>query len=169
MQEFAIGVENHSSWMRWALWGLLVSVIMAWVERSRGRTRPARDAHRLQHPPSTLIIGIAGFLFFAAIAVVSNVYANATTHWWTTAIFVGFALLALPVLGDYFAARHEVSEEGLRYGRLLGAGDYMRQRSTAFRSSDGRSATVVMKPPEFPLQAGRPAIGLPRLVAIVRL
>ena len=45
----------------------------------------------------------------------------------------------------------------------------MRQRSTAFRSSDGRSATVVMKPPEFPLQAGRPAIGLPRLVAIVRL
>jgi len=80
----------------------------------------------LQHPPSTLIIGIAGFLFFAAIAVGSNVYANATTHWWTTAIFVGFALLALPVLGDYFAARHEVSEEGLRYGRLLGVGGYMR-------------------------------------------
>ena len=99
---------------------------MAWVARSRGRTRPASDAHRLHHPPSTLIIGIAGFLFFAAIAVVSNVYANATTHWWTTAIFVGFALLALPVLGDYFAARHEVSEEGLRYGRLLGAGGYMR-------------------------------------------
>ena len=126
MQEFAIAVENHSSWMQWALWGLLVSVIMAWVARSRGRTRPTSDAHRLQHPPSTLVIGISGFLFFAAIAVVSNVYANATTHWWTTAIFVGFALLALPVLGDYFAARHEVSEEGLRYGRLLGAGGYMR-------------------------------------------
>jgi hypothetical protein len=50
----------------------------------------------------------------------------ATTSWKTTTVFVGFALLALPVLGDYFAARHEVSEEGLRYGRLLGSGGYMR-------------------------------------------
>jgi hypothetical protein len=65
-------------------------------------------------------------LLFGAIAVISNVFANATTSWWTTAIFVGFALLALPILGDYFAARHEVSEEGLRYGRLFGSGGYMR-------------------------------------------
>jgi hypothetical protein len=103
-----------------------MSAIMAWVARSRARARPAGDARRLQHPPSTLAVGLACFLFFAAIAVVSNVYANATTHWWTTAIFVGFALLALPVLGDYFAARHEVSEEGLRYGRLLGRGGFVR-------------------------------------------
>jgi hypothetical protein len=124
MQGFAIA--NHSAWLQWTLWGLLMSAIMAWVARSRGRTRPASDARRLQHPPSTLVIAIACFLLFAAIAVVSNLYANATTHWWTTAVFVGFALLALPLLGDYFAARHEVSEEGLRYGRLLGVGGYMR-------------------------------------------
>jgi len=125
MQNFAIAAEDYSSWLQWALWGLLMSLIMGWVARSRGRTRPVSDARRLQHPPSTLIIGLACFLFFAAIAVVSNIYANATTHWWTTAVFVGFALLALPVLGDYFAARHEVSEDGLRYGRLLGSGGYM--------------------------------------------
>jgi hypothetical protein len=76
----------------------------------------------LQHPPSTLIIGLVCFLFFAGIAVISNVYANATTTWLTTTVFVGFALLALPIVGDYFAARHEVSEEGLRYGRLFGSG-----------------------------------------------
>src|SRR6266542_6607417 len=45
----------------------------------------------------------------------------------------------------------------------------IRQRSTAFRSSGGRFTTVVIKPLEFPLHAGRPAIGLPRSVAIVRL
>jgi hypothetical protein len=70
--------------------------------------------------------GLAGFFLFAAIAVISNVFANATTSWKTTTVFVGFALLTLPILGDYFAARHEVSEEGLRYGRLFGSGDYMR-------------------------------------------
>ena len=80
----------------------------------------------MQHPPSTLIIGLACFLFFAGIAVVSNVFANATTTWLTTTVFVGFALLALPILGDYFAARHEVFEEGLRYGRLFGSGGHIR-------------------------------------------
>ena len=45
----------------------------------------------------------------------------------------------------------------------------IRQRSTAFESSGGRFTTVVIKPSEFPLHAGRPAIGLPRSVAIVRL
>jgi hypothetical protein len=113
-------------WLQWMLWGLLMSLVMGWVARSRSRPRHAGSAQRLQHPTSTLIIGLAGFLFFAAIAVISNVFSNATTSWKTTTVFVGFALLALPVVGDYFAARHEVSEEGLRYGRLFGSGGYMR-------------------------------------------
>jgi hypothetical protein len=116
------------------------------------RPRPPGCDQQLRHPVSTLIIGLAGFLFFAAIAVVSNVFANATTSWWTTAIFVGFALLALPVVGDYFAARHEVSREGLRYGRLIGAGGFLRWdelKSVRFSSSmkwfrlESHSGTVV--------------------------
>jgi len=99
---------------------------MGWVARSRRQPRPAGYARRLQHPLSTLIIGLVSFLFFAAIAVISNVFANATTTWLTTTVFVGFALLALPIVSDYFAARHEVSEEGLRYGRLFGAGGHIR-------------------------------------------
>jgi hypothetical protein len=125
MQGSAIAVENHSVWLQWMLWGLLMSLVMGWVARSRSRPRPTGSAQHLQHPTSTLVIGVACFLFFAAIAIVSNVFANATTSWKTTAVFVGFALLALPIVGDYFAARHEVSEEGLRYGRLLGSGGYM--------------------------------------------
>jgi hypothetical protein len=125
MQGSAIAVENHSVWLQWMLWGLLMSLVMGWVARSRSRPRPTGSAQHLQHPTSTLVIGVACFLFFAAIAIVSNVFANATTSWKTTTVFVGFALLALPIVGDYFAARHEVSEEGLRYGRLLGSGGYM--------------------------------------------
>src|SRR5207302_4534422 len=101
-------------------------LVMGWVARSRSRPRHAGSAQRLQHPLSTLVIGLACFLLFAVIAVISNVFANATTSWKTTTIFVGFALLALPILGDYFAARDEVSEEGLRYGRLFGSGGHIR-------------------------------------------
>ena len=114
------------TWLQWTLWGLLMALVMGWVARSRSRPRPAGSANRLHHPKSTLIIGLTGFLLFVAIAIVSNVYANATTSWWTTAIFVGFALLAVPVIGDYFAARHEVSVEGLRYSRLVGSGGFIR-------------------------------------------
>ena len=120
----AVSADNRV-WLQWMLWGLLMSLVMGWVARSRKRTRPAGSAQRLQHPTSTLVIGLACFLLFAALAVISNVFANATTSWKTTTVFVGFALLALPVLGDYLAARHEVSEEGLRYGRLIGSGGYM--------------------------------------------
>ena len=126
LSDLAAVIAHTSSWLQWALWGLLMSLVMGWVARSRSRPGHAGSAQRLQHPPSTLIIGLAGFLLFTAIAVISNVFANATTSWKTTTIFVGFALLALPILGDYFAARHEVSEEGLRYGRLFGSGGYMR-------------------------------------------
>ena len=112
--------------MQWTLWTIIMSLIMGWVARSRRQPRAAGYARRLQHPPSTLIIGLVCFSFFAGIAIVSNVFANATTTWLTTTVFVGFALLALPLVGDYFAARHEVSEEGLRYGRLFGSGGHIR-------------------------------------------
>jgi hypothetical protein len=118
--------SQSGSWLQWTLWTIIMSLIMGWVARSRQRPRPAGYVRRLQHPPSTLIIGLVSFLFFAAIAVISNVFANATTNWLTTTVFVGFALLALPIVGDYFAARHEVSEEGLRYGRLFGTGGHIR-------------------------------------------
>jgi hypothetical protein len=45
----------------------------------------------------------------------------------------------------------------------------IRQRNLTSRPPGLSSTTVVMKPPESPLQARRPAIGLPRSVLIVRL
>jgi hypothetical protein len=43
------------------------------------------------------------------------------------------------------------------------------QRNSPPGMYEGSSTTVVMKPPELPLHARRPAIGLPRSVLIVRL
>jgi len=107
--------------VQWAIWGILMTIIMGWVAKSRHKRRPLSDGRQLAHPPSTLIIGLVGFIFFAGIAVISNVFANETTTWWTTAIFVGFAVLSVPMIADYFFARHELSEEGLSYGRMNGS------------------------------------------------
>jgi hypothetical protein len=100
---------------QWTLWALIMTAVMAWLGRSRFRSRPAAERPQLRHPPSTLIIGLVCFGIFAALAVISNVIPNETTTWWTTAIFVGFAALSVPLILDYIMARHEVSDEGLTY------------------------------------------------------
>jgi len=113
-----------TSAIQWTVWGIVMVLVMGWVGKSRLKARPKSDPRRLVHPPSTLIIGLVGFLFFAGIAVVSNVFPNKTVTWWTTAIFVGFAVLSLPMIADYFLARHELSEKGLSYGSMTGRRGY---------------------------------------------
>ncbi len=115
-----------TSAVQWAIWGVLMTLIMGWMARTRLKKRPATEARRLVHPTSTLIIGVVTFVFFAAIAVISNVWANKTTTWWTTAVFVGFALGGLYIIVEYLRVRHEVSEEGMGYSRLLGQRGYLR-------------------------------------------
>src|SRR5690348_15474758 len=112
--------------VQWTVWGILMALAMGWVARSRFKTRPDSDSQRLVHPPSTLIIGIVVFLFFAGIAIVSNVFPNRTVTWWTTAVFAGFALLSLAMVAAYFLGHHQVSEEGLSYGRLAGRRGYLK-------------------------------------------
>jgi hypothetical protein len=117
-------MTDNLSWttaLQWTLWAVVMALVMGWLGRSRFRVRSPSDAGTLVHPPSTLIVGVVGFAFFFGIAVVSNVFRNKTTTWWTTAIFVGFALLSAVVVVNYFMARHEVSEEGLSYRTLLGS------------------------------------------------
>ena len=107
--------------VQWAIFGIVMTIIMGWIAKGRHKRRPAADGRQMVHSPAILILGLVGFIFFAAIAVVSNVFANETTTWWTTAIFVGFAVLSLPMIADYFFARHALSEEGLSYGRMNGS------------------------------------------------
>ena len=112
--------------IKWTIWAIVMTAVMAWLARSRLKPRPPADSGRLYHPTSTLIVGLVSFVFFAGIAVISNVYANRTTTWWTTAIFVGFAVMSVPIMLDYFLARHTVSDEGLSYSRMLRRRGYLR-------------------------------------------
>jgi hypothetical protein len=105
--------------LQWTLWALIMVLVMGWIGRSRFRVRPTAGAPTLGHPPSTLIVGLMCFGFFAGIAVASNVFRNKTTTWWTTIVFVGFALLSAAMVVDYFIAKHEVSAEGLFYRKLI--------------------------------------------------
>ena len=108
-----------ASALQWVLWMVVMGAVMGWLGRSRLRNRPARDARMLAHPASTFIVGFVSLAFFAGIAVVSNVYGNSTTTWWTTAIFVAFAVLSALMILEYLVVKHEVSEGGLRYTRLF--------------------------------------------------
>jgi len=108
------------------IWTILMTLVMGWVARSRLKRRPQADSRRLVYPPSVLILGTVGFLFFAGIAIASNVFPNKTVTGWTTSIFAGFALLSLVMIADYFVALHHVSEDGLSYGRLTGRRGYLK-------------------------------------------
>jgi hypothetical protein len=113
---------------QWGLWLGIMTLVMGWLGRSRQRPRPAGHECELAHPPSTLIMGLVCFGFFAAIAILSNVYRNKTTTWLTTTVFVGFALCSLPMITDYFIGRHTVSDDGLAYRKFYGASRYLRWR-----------------------------------------
>jgi Bacterial PH domain len=146
---------NRSWWIAIVLavlfWGLAMTLIMAWFARSRNRPRPATDTRRLAHPPSTLVSALVGMGICGGIAIASNVWPDddrsATT--WTTIVFIGFALFLLPMVADYFFARHEVSDAGMEYGRMSG-------RRASFRWSDVKRVRYVtgMKWFKIELQSG---------------
>jgi hypothetical protein len=69
-----VAFASRATALQWILWALIMSLIMGWVARSRMRPRPAGCDQQMRHPVSTLIIGLAGFLLFATIAVISNVF-----------------------------------------------------------------------------------------------
>ena len=112
--------------LQWTLWLVVMAIVMAWLARSRLRARPASDARRLVHPPSLLIVGLVGFAFFAGITVISNVVPNKTSTWWTTAVFVAFALLSAALLLAFFLEQHEVSDEGLASRTFVGVRKHLR-------------------------------------------
>jgi hypothetical protein len=106
--------------LQWSATVGVIALVMGWLGRSRVRARPAADARRMVHPPGVLIVGLICFAFFAGITVVSNLYPNDTATWWTTAVFVGFALLALSLMMAFFLERHDVSDEGVATRTFVG-------------------------------------------------
>lgn len=149
--------------LQWGLWAVAMAVVMGWLGRSRRRTEPATPTGDLQHPLAILIIGLVGSAIFVAFAVLAYIYAKPEERW-VSAFFLLFVVLCLPLLLDYFNARHTLRPDGLQYGRLLGGGGVLHWRDVRklhysqsmkwFRleAHDGRVARIsamMMGLPEF--------------------
>lgn len=115
---------NHDWWVpivQWTAWGIAMTVFMGWVVKSRLGKRPDSERYTLRHPTSTLVLGVVVSVFFFGIAIISNtVGKNPTSTVWTTALFIAFGVAGLPVIADFFFARHGVSDSGIAYGNMIG-------------------------------------------------
>lgn len=121
-----MGDDFWANVVQWSAGILATAAFGWWMSSSRLKRRPLAQARRLVHPTSTLILGLVAFLFFAGVTAISNAYPNETVTWWTTSIFVGFALGSLTLVADYFIARQDVSDDGLDYRGMTGRHGYLR-------------------------------------------
>lgn len=88
------------------------------------RTQPLdlkNESITLIHSRWVLFTGLLGTIFFFGIALISNTWGkNHTTSIWATLIFIGFGILGLVTMAEYFFARHRLSHRGIQYGRIFG-------------------------------------------------
>jgi hypothetical protein len=112
--------------LQWTLWGVLMAIVGAWLNRSRMRRRSASAERRMVHPVSTLLIGALCVAFFGGITIISNAVPNPTTTWWTTTFFVGFALMGAPLVFMFFIEAHEISEDGIAFRNFAGVRKHLR-------------------------------------------
>ena len=109
---------------QWLLLGIGMAVVIGWAARSRVKSPTSAAAARMYRPTITLIAGVVGLVLCVAMAILSSTLPN--PNWLRTAVFVGFALMSIPMLLDYFLDWCEVSAEGMNYGRLMGGRGYLR-------------------------------------------
>ncbi|MGO9804395.1 MAG: hypothetical protein ACLPTM_15530 [Steroidobacteraceae bacterium] len=107
---------------------LLTSLATAWVAVSRRRAQTPERAGRLQHPPSTLILGLLAVGLFLALAALALVYDNGSGGPMISALLAGFGVLGLLLMLEYYRVRHELTADGLDFGRLLGPRGALRWR-----------------------------------------
>ncbi|MFO1407262.1 MAG: PH domain-containing protein [Steroidobacteraceae bacterium] len=90
------------------------------------KARPAGEDRLLRHPTSTLVIAIVGLGLFGTVTVASIVTSKGPGDWWIPLVGLGFMLMSVPMVVDYFVARHEVTDEGLHYRKFVGTRKFMR-------------------------------------------
>lgn len=157
--------------MQWTIWVIVMTLAMRWLAKSRTSKRPDSAIGTLVHPKSTLITGIIVASFFFGIAIISNtVGKNSTTTIWTTLCFIGFGLMGIPIITDYFFGRHQVTAEGIEYGRMFGQRGTIRWPDVSMVSYSAFMRCFVLKS-----QSGRKIrisamlMGLPEFARLVLL
>lgn len=82
---------------------------------------------QLRLPKSSLLIGAISAAFFFWLAAVSfTTGKHPAATFGTTLCFVALGLMALPMVADYFFARHRLSDEAIDFGRRFGGRGTMR-------------------------------------------
>jgi hypothetical protein len=99
---------------------LLTGLVTALIAASRKRGPAVDHPGRLQHPPSTLMIGVLVLGAFLGLATLAELADNGTSGPFVSAAFASFGVLGLLTILEYYRARHELTVDGLDFGRLLG-------------------------------------------------
>jgi len=103
----------------WALWGVLMALIMGWLARARRKPRAALNRHILEHPVPTLVVGLGCTILFLTIAGLSARFPGRNGALWITGFFLALALLGAWIVLEYFRERHRLEPGGLRYRDAL--------------------------------------------------
>jgi hypothetical protein len=124
--------------LAWIFTSIATTFAMAWIAKRRMDRRPASDADSVQHPKSTLILGLVTLVFFAEMAALSvTVGKDEDFSIWIPVIFLLFSGMGGAILADYFFARHRLSSTRIEFGKLFGQRGFV--RCTDVRSVDYRS------------------------------
>lgn len=107
----------------WAIWWILMLLILRWISRSRLRTPATAGAHRLVYPRSIGIIGLVGTIFSGALAMLSSLSSTASPV--IPLLFLAFALLSIWIVAEYARVQHEITETGITYRRLIARGGHL--------------------------------------------
>jgi len=116
-------MANQPWWasaIQWAVWFALMSLVMAWLARSRHRPRLPNQQNVLVYPRSILVIGVVCAGFFLALALLCLLFPGETGSPLISLFFLGFSLLGIPLIAEYVRVRHQLEPGGLRYQTLLG-------------------------------------------------
>jgi hypothetical protein len=115
-----------------ALVAVATGLVMGWLAKARLREHPATGKGQLIHPKATLVIGLVPMVLFLGIAVISNtVGKNGSTTIWTTLVFIALAALGVPLVSDYYFARHRLLDDGMTYGGMFGQRGHFRWSEVA--------------------------------------
>ena len=80
----------------------------------------ASSSGEMRMPVSILALIAVCFIFFCALIDIQITIPNPTVTWWTIGIFVGFAVMCLPVMSAFFLERHALSDQGLAFRNFAG-------------------------------------------------
>lgn len=94
-----------------------MALVMGALARSRKKPRTPTEGNTLVHPKGILIAGVLCTGLFVTCAVLSF---DARTGGPRVALtFLALALLGVPLIVDYYRARHTLTATGLDYGTMF--------------------------------------------------